>query len=414
MKSVRTVKLIITVMTLALIVATSVISALPGTARGKAGQTKDQLDQTRNGAEQAQSKESERGAGHRRDGKRLFERETFGGNGRTCATCHGSETGTVSPEDAQKRFAKNPYDPLFVHDGSDDGLGGGATRMLKDATVLVTIPLPPNVRLADDPAAHSVTLRRGIPSTLNTPALDRVLMFDGRDPDLESQAHGAIRAHFQNTEEPSDRDLQRIAEFQRTKEFFSSDELRNFARGGPAPALPQGNTESEKRGRLFFEDVPLNSPSQKAGSCAVCHSGPMLNETNKFFPLPLPPGTRFQNILVSTFNAAGNPVRDFIFTNPDGSETVIRSPDPGRALITGDAHSPRFDSVDAFKISSLWGVRHTAPYFHDNSAKTLEDVARHYTEFFKIISDPSRTGNPALVLTEQDQADIVAYMKLLN
>ena len=36
------------------------------------------------------------------EGRRLFERETFGGNGRTCATCHGQETGTVSPQDARK------------------------------------------------------------------------------------------------------------------------------------------------------------------------------------------------------------------------------------------------------------------------------------------------------------------------
>lgn len=31
-----------------------------------------------------------------REGKRLFTTETFGGNGRTCATCHSLETGTVS------------------------------------------------------------------------------------------------------------------------------------------------------------------------------------------------------------------------------------------------------------------------------------------------------------------------------
>jgi hypothetical protein len=40
---------------------------------------------------------------------------------------------------------------------------------LAHATILVEIPLPPNVRLADDPTARSVTLRRGIPTTLNTP-----------------------------------------------------------------------------------------------------------------------------------------------------------------------------------------------------------------------------------------------------
>jgi hypothetical protein len=39
-----------------------------------------------------------------KDGQRLFERETFGGNGRTCLTCHSRKTGTVSPQDAQNDF----------------------------------------------------------------------------------------------------------------------------------------------------------------------------------------------------------------------------------------------------------------------------------------------------------------------
>src|SRR5262249_24749900 len=42
--------------------------------------------------------------GNRKDGKHLFESETFGGNGRPCLTCHSSETGTVSPLDALTRF----------------------------------------------------------------------------------------------------------------------------------------------------------------------------------------------------------------------------------------------------------------------------------------------------------------------
>jgi hypothetical protein len=364
-------------------------------------------------AGQSLTGESKKSARQGGDGRPLFEHATFGGNGRTCLTCHGRQTGTVSPEEAQARFAVNPQDPLFAHDGSDDGLGNGVTRMLADATVLVEIPLPENVSLADDPEARTVTLRRGIPSTLNTPALDPVLMLDGREPDLQSQALSAIRAHFQNTEEPTEKALRDIAEFQQTSQFFSSNALRKFAGGGPPPSLPEGRTASEKRGRLFFEDVPLTSPTQKAGSCAACHSGPMLNESSKNFPL-LPPGTRFQNILVSFFNAAGNPVRKFIFRNPDGTTTEIESSDPGRALITGDSRDFLFDNVEAFKISSLWGVRHTAPYFHDNSAKTLEDVVAHYARFFALVTTPPGGGDPAIVLTEQDQADIVAYMKLLN
>lgn len=405
MKNIRAIKLLVII---AMAIFAAVMCALSSQAQS------EEVESNQVQSEQSESSDAERRIGARLFGKRLFERETFGGNGRTCLTCHSPETGTVSPEDAQKRFAMNPHDPLFVHDGSDDGQGNGVTRMLTDATVLVNVPLHPNVRLADDPNARSVTLRRGIPSTLDTPALDPVLMLDGRDPNLEAQALGAIRAHAQNTEEPSERQLRLIAEFQQTARFFSSRELRRFARGGSAPELPEGYTESEKRGRLFFEDVPLTSPSQKAGSCAVCHSGPMLNQTNKFFPFPLPPGTRFQSILVSEFNAAKNPVREFIFTNPDGSETIVKSPDPGRALITGNAQSPFFDSVNAFKIPSLWGTSRTAPYFHDNSAKTLEDVVKHYADFFALISTPPGGGNPALILTEQDKADIVAYLKLLR
>lgn len=357
----------------------------------------------------AQSGGSGNSVGNRKDGQRLFERETFAGNGRTCLTCHTRETGTVSPEEAQRRFQADPFDPLFLHDGSDDGQGRGATRIQKDGTILVEIALPPNVTLADDPNAKSVVLRRGVPSTLNAPALDPVLMWDGRQQNLETQALGAIRDHAQTVMLPSEKDLRRIAEYQRTDAFFTSPSLRNYARGGPAPTLPEGRTESEKRGRKFFEDVPVSFNS-KPGHCAVCHSGPMLNETNRFLPLPVPPGSRFQNVFVSEFNAAGNPVRDFIFRNPDGSSTVISSPDPGRALITGESRQFPFDNVNAFKIPTLRGIRHTAPYFHDNSAKTLEDVVAHYAKVFMLISDPSAP----LVLTPQDQADIVAYMKLLD
>jgi cytochrome c peroxidase len=228
-------------------------------------------------------------------------------------------------------------------------------------------------------------------------------MLDGRQPDLTSQALGAIRDHAQATVAPTQRELELIAEFEQTGTFFSSRDLREFAHGGRAPTLPQGRTKSEKRGRIFFEDVPPG-PTGKEGLCAQCHAGPMLNETSVTIADFIPPGTRFQSVIVSELNKAQNPTRTFIFTNADGTTTEIESPDPGRALITGIADDPTFEHVNAFKIPTLRGVRDTAPYFHDNSAKTLEDVAAHYAEFFG--------DNPTL--TAQDEADIVAFLKLLN
>jgi cytochrome c peroxidase len=291
--------------------------------------------------------------------------------------------------------------------------------MLMDATVLVEIPLPVNVTLADDPAARSVVLRRGVPSTLNTPALDPVLMQDGRQPSLEAQAMGALHDHAQAGRGFTTKELERLVAFEKSDAFFSSPALRMFASHGTPPALPAGASPSEIRGRRFFEDV-VDVVDFKHGACAACHSGPMLNETNEFAQLAfgIPKGTRFQSIGVSEINALQNPVHDYVFTNQDGSTTHVVSPDPGRALITGigpkdDLHS---ENINAFKTPSLWGVARTAPYFHDNSAKTLEDVAAHYNLFFSVTSDPDGPGPipPVLSLTEQDQADIVAYMKLLQ
>ena len=376
------------------------------------------------------------------EGARLFDLETFGGNGRTCLTCHSRETGTVSPSDARARFRHDPDDPLFVHDGSDDddgdGFGDGqhVTRMLANATVLMRIGLHSDVEVKGHPEIREVTVRRGIPTTLNTPALDPVLMLDGRQPTLQEQARGAITQHAQATRAVTSRELDLIANFQRTPRFYSSLEMLALAFTGRAPGLPAGRTASEKRGRLFFEDLPpdfsVNPPNLKPGACAVCHSGPLLNQTNQFPPVPggVPPGTRFQSALVSEFNEAGNPVLEFVFRNqlrdldpatnvdgvPDGV-VEVSSPDPGRALITGRADDfGSFDHLNAFKISPLRGITRTAPYFHDNSARTLEDVAEHYRKFFLVVTDPDGPGSapPLIVLTDQDKRDIVAFMKLLD
>lgn len=85
--------------------------------------------------------------------------------------------------------------------------------------------------------------------------------------------------------------------------------------------------------------------------------------------------------------------------------------------IAGDVAAGTFDHSNAFKISPLRGIRKTAPYFHDNSAKTLEDVLNHYEQFFLIGSDPDRPGGPQpplIQLNEQDKRDIIAFMKLLD
>jgi hypothetical protein len=57
--------------------------------------------------------------------------------------------------------------------------------------------------MGDDPGGTHVTVFRGIPSTRNTPALDPILLYDGRAPTLQEQALAAIHDHYQNTVEPT-------------------------------------------------------------------------------------------------------------------------------------------------------------------------------------------------------------------
>lgn len=327
------------------------------------------------------------------NGKKLFEKETFDGNGRTCRTCHTKETGALSPEQVQDAFDCDPDDPLFRAIDSDDQLGLTYDRLLTDATVLIDIPLPDGWTLVADPNATTAQFARAVPTTNNVPSLDTIFMADGRFDNLEDQALGAVHAHAEPGREPTEEELEAIAEFQQTNKFFSNNQLKHWANGGPEPVLPPGKTQAQQRGRAWF--VP-----SVAGVCGHCHAGPMLNETSEFLLAPLPPGSRFFTAFVSELNKGGNPVQSFEIDNGDGTTTIIDSPDPGRALITGDPAEANF-----FRIPTVWGAKDTAPYFHDNSAANLEELMVHYSDYFQIVGLPP--------LTPQEQADIIAYMQLL-
>jgi cytochrome c peroxidase len=316
---------------------------------------------------------------------------------------------------------------LFLHDGLDDFVSG-TSRIAAHATIPIERELPQGVVMLDDPSATSLVIARGVPATVNTPALDAALMYDMRDVDLQGQASGAIERHAQATIPPTPEQLALIAHFQQTdKRFFSSKLLRSFAQGGAAPALPVGHTASEQRGREFFVDAPWNPPSKK-GVCALCHAGPMLNTANEFATTPTgaPPGWRAFDIAVSSRNLMNNPVRTFAVTDACNTTIVVSSPDPG-IMITDVYNIPMLAQflppketcilhpgffANMFKTPQLHGVRHSAPYFHDNSAKTLEEVLEQYVFFFTSnVGFPITDSN--ILLTAQDIKDIIAFLRLL-
>ncbi len=79
--------------------------------------------------------------------------------------------------------------------------------------------------------------------------------------------------------------------------------------------------------------------------------------------------------------------------------------DPGREKVSG-LEGDR----GAFKTPTLREIAKTAPYMHDGSLKTLEDVVEHYAK--------GGIPNPwldeelfPLKLTKQEKADLVTFMK---
>jgi cytochrome c peroxidase len=83
------------------------------------------------------------------------------------------------------------------------------------------------------------------------------------------------------------------------------------------------------------------------------------------------------------------------------------------------------DDWERLDVPALRGINNTAPYFHNNSAATLEEVVDHYVEFFRRVQANSLPGVvPPLSSTDgvhfdrqpapEERAALVAYLRTLR
>ncbi len=83
-------------------------------------------------------------------------------------------------------------------------------------------------------------------------------------------------------------------------------------------------------------------------------------------------------------------------------------PDLGRFMV-----SDKEEDRGAFKTPTLREIEHTAPYMHDGSLKTLEEVVEHYNKGG--IKNPHLDERmKPLKLSEQEKSDLVAFLKALS
>lgn len=140
-------------------------------------------------------------------------------------------------------------------------------------------------------------------------------------------------------------------------------------------------TESEERGRvLFFSEFDPNTGA-KGGECFHCHVG--------------------DNFSMHTYLN-------------NGLDSEARFTDLGRYEITLNE-----EQRARFKLPSLRNVALTAPYMHDGRFQTLEEVIEHYNTgvFYSGTLDESMDHNllpDGLQLSEQDKADLIAFLKTLT
>lgn len=66
--------------------------------------------------------------------------------------------------------------------------------------------------------------------------------------------------------------------------------------------------------------------------------------------------------------------------------TQLTTSDPGRLLLTGLPLPGGPGDIQHFDIPSLRGIALTAPYFHNNSAATLEEMLEHYKQSFRRVA----------------------------
>jgi cytochrome c peroxidase len=296
-------------------------------------------------------------------------------------------------------------------------------RLSADGTVSCATCHDPRLAFADGrQLAEGVSRRRG---TRNTPSLFNSMFnsgqfWDGRTQSLEDQA----KMPLINQDEMGSQTHEQIVTRVRAIPEYAKPFEQTF--GGAATldaiakaiasyerTLVSGNSALDK---YMAGDVKALSESARNGMilfrtkarCAVCHA------FNQSFPF-LTDGNYRNTGVAANFSGFDSLTRRAIALSRVESKGALDelakqagSYELGRFLFTGNSLD-----IGAYRTPSLRNVELTAPYFHDGSAATLQDVIRFYV----------KGGNEnsmrdwqleAVDLTEAEQRDVIEFLKSLT
>lgn len=184
-----------------------------------------------------------------------------------------------------------------------------------------------------------------------------------------------------------------IAAFQRA--LLSFDSRYDRWNEGDETAL----TASEQRGMALFFGGSTAAGATDALECFHCHGGFLLSQSVDHDGNEFNQQTFFNNGLYNL---------DEDGSYPEGNEGLFD--------ITNDPADK-----GKFKPPSLRNIAVTAPYMHDGSIATLEEVVEHYARGGRLLESGDGKENPnkssfikGFFINEQEKADLIAFLHALT
>ena len=227
---------------------------------------------------------------------------------------------------------------------------------------------------------------RHVPTLINR-GYGRAFFWDGRISSLEEQV-------LQPIQDPKEMDMtlkdvvERLRRDRKYSELFQAvfgripthvdlaNALASYVRTILSGDAPIDRYLSGEREALSQQERQGLGIFRGKGNCTVCHVGPTFTDE------------RFHNTGVAW---------------QDGALL-----DQGRYMVTG-----KEEDRGAFKVPTLREVARTAPYMHDGSLATLEDVVDFYSDGGRQNPYLDRELRP-LRLTEDEKTAVVAFLRSLT
>lgn len=332
-------------------------------------------------------------------GADLFFREPFGGNGRACGSCHTAQFDfTISPEFIDSLASD---DPLFVAENVPALAGLEKPELMRDFGLILE-----NVDGAEAPTTKFVM--RSVPHTFSlntsvtpapggadgttTPPLERTGWGgDGAAPPggLKQFQAGAIFQHYTKSLSrvsgidfipATDEQLTRIETFLRSIGRSADVDLTTIA-------LSDANADA---GRTFFIGSRCNGCHHNAG--ANIATGANFNFD-----------TGIEKVRPSILNTMLIP--------HDGGFGGAAPGAPFNHDSDGDMVPDSYGN-GTFNTPPLIEAADTGPFFHVNSAETIEDAIAFYTTP-AFATSPAGGGNP-ITMTPTDIANVGKFLRVLN